>query len=130
MPYIQKLQLKRMVFAAPDQGAIANTRTYAQYFKVDLVVCHKKRAKPNEVATIQVSGSVKNAHVILIDDMVDTGHTICQAAKQLKEKGAYAILAFCTHALLSGDAYDRVSDSVLEELVVQIPFLYNKHAAK
>ncbi len=118
MPYLAQLKLQPMVFVAPDLGAIPRVQNYAHHFGVDWVACHKQRVKPNEVATIQVEGAVKEAHAVLMDDIIDTGQTICLAAEQLRKQGARSVWAFCTHALLSGQAYQRLNDSCLESLVV------------
>ena len=118
IPYINKLALEKFVFAAPDAGGMARAERYAQHFGTDLVVCNKQRPTPNEVAQVHVTGNVKGADVILVDDIVDTGHTLCRAAEQLKVQGARSVRAFCTHPILSGFAYQNLEASVLEELVV------------
>ena len=82
------------------------------------MLCDKLRAAPNQVAAIQVQGAVRGADVILIDDIVDTGGTICLAAQQLKAQGARTVRAFCTHAVLAGNAYHRLAEAGLEALVV------------
>lgn len=118
IPYIQALRLKHLILAAPDLGAINRVQSYAQHLGVALVACHKQRPAPNEVATIQAMGPVRGADIALIDDIVDTGNTLCKAAEQLKAHGARSIRAFCTHAVLSGNAYQNLAASAIEELVV------------
>lgn len=118
MPYIKALKLKHMVLAAPDLGAVNRAQRYAQHFGVDLVVCHKQRPTPNEVAAVQIMGHVKGGDIILIDDIVDTGNTLCKVAEQLKAQGARSIRAFCTHPVLSGNAYQNLATAVIDELVV------------
>lgn len=118
IPYIQSLQLSRLTFVAPDSGSVARTKQYAQYFGVPLVLCKKRKAGPNQVADIQVQGEVGGTDAIIIDDMVDTGGTICLAAQHLKAQGARTVLAFCTHAVLSGYAHSRLASAGLDELVV------------
>ncbi|HMQ49340.1 MAG TPA: ribose-phosphate pyrophosphokinase [Saprospiraceae bacterium] len=118
IPYIQELNLENLIFASPDVGGTKRTRTFANHFGKSLVICDKYRRKANEVAEMTVIGDVEEADVILIDDLVDTAGTLCRAAEVLKAKGARSVRALCTHPVLSGDAYDRVEASHLEELIV------------
>ncbi|RDC63964.1 ribose-phosphate pyrophosphokinase [Adhaeribacter pallidiroseus] len=118
VPYIKNLNLDNLIFASPDVGGLVRARTFAKRFGAELVVCDKHRARANEVASMQVIGNVEGMDVILVDDMVDTAGTITLAANLLKEKGAKSVRAIATHAVLSGPAYERVENSVLEELVV------------
>lgn len=129
VPYIKTLNINNIIFAAPDVGAVGRARGYAKYFTREIVVCDKHRERPNEIVSMQVIGNVKDANVILVDDIVDTGGTICRAAKALKDKGAKTVRAMCTHPLLSGNAIEIIKSSVLEEMVVSdtIP-LKNKFA--
>jgi ribose-phosphate pyrophosphokinase len=117
-PYLERLNLENLVFAAPDVGGVGRARAFAKIFGADMVVCDKHRKRANEVAGMQVIGDVKDANVVIIDDIVDTAGTICRAAAVLKEKGARSVRAICTHPVLSGNAYDNINNSVLEELVV------------
>ena len=117
IPYIQSLQLPHLTFVAPDAGSVARAEQYAQYFGVPLVRCKKHRPAPNETI-VQVPSETKGIDALLIDDMVDTGRTICQTAIQLKAQGARTVRAFCTHPVLSGEAYSRLAGAGLEELVV------------
>lgn len=117
-PYLKSLKLPNLIFAAPDVGGTGRARSFAKLFEVDMVVCDKHRKRANEVASMQVIGDVEGMDVVLIDDIVDTAGTICKAASLLKEKGANSVRAICTHAVLSGAAYDNVEKSVLEELIV------------
>ncbi len=131
VPYIKQLNLKnRLVFAAPDVGGLSRARAYSKYFQADLVVCDKHRDRPNEISYMHVIGNVENADVIIIDDMVDTGGTICTAAELMKEKGAKTVRAMCTHPVLSGNAYQTIEKSLLEELVVTDTIPVPKHSSK
>ncbi|MEH0157982.1 ribose-phosphate pyrophosphokinase [Limibacter armeniacum] len=118
VPYIQSLNLENLVFASPDVGGSKRARTYAKYFKADIVICDKYRERANEIASMQVIGDVEGKDVILIDDLVDTAGTLTNAAAIIMEKGAKSVRAICTHPVLSGPAYDRVNNSVLTELIV------------
>ncbi len=118
VPYLQSLQLKNMLFASPDVGGVTRARAYAGYFHTEMVVCDKHRKRANEIASMQIIGDVEGADVVLVDDMVDTAGTICKAANIIMEKGANSVRAICTHPVLSGNAYENINNSVLEELVV------------
>ena len=118
VPYLKSLGLKNIMFASPDVGGIKRARSFAKFFGADLAVCDKYRKEANKIESMRLIGEVEGKDVILIDDLVDTGGTICKAAVLLKEKGANSVRAICTHAVLSGNAYENIEKSVLEELVV------------
>ncbi len=118
IPYIEQLKIESLTFAAPDVGSTNRVREVAKYFEVDMVICDKQRKRANEVAAMTVIGDVKGRHVVLIDDICDTAGTLCKAAAVLKERGALSVRAFCTHPVLSGNAYENIEHSELEELVV------------
>ncbi len=118
VPYIKNLNLENLIFASPDVGGLVRARTFAKRFGTELVVCDKHRARANEVASMQVIGNVEGMDVILVDDMVDTAGTITLAANLIQERGAKSVRAIATHPVLSGPAYERLENSVLEELVV------------
>jgi ribose-phosphate pyrophosphokinase len=85
---------------------------------VGLAICHKQRKKANEVAEMTVIGDVAGKDVVLVDDMCDTAGTLTKAADLFIEKGANSVKAFCTHAVLSGPAYERITNSKITELIV------------
>jgi ribose-phosphate pyrophosphokinase len=118
VPYIKSLNLENLVVASPDVGGAARARNFAKFFNADIVLCDKYRKRANEIASMQVIGDVKGANVVLIDDLIDTGGTICKAAELLLQKGAVSVRAVCTHPVMSGDAHARIRASVLEELIV------------
>ncbi len=118
MPYLQKQDLSNVIFASPDVGGVKRARAYAKFFERDLVICDKQRKRANEVAGITVIGEVKDADVILVDDLVDTAGTLCKAADALMEKGAKSVRAMCTHPVLSGKAYENIEQSSLQEMIV------------
>jgi ribose-phosphate pyrophosphokinase len=117
VPYLKSLGLKDIMFASPDVGGIKRARSFAKFFGADLAVC-KYRREANKIESMRLIGEVEGKDVILVDDLVDTAGTICRAAALLKEKGANTVRAICTHPVLSGNAYENIHNSVLEELVV------------
>ncbi len=118
VPYIKSLELSNLIFASPDVGGMKRARSFAKFFNAELVVCDKHRQRANEVASMRLIGDVKDKNVILIDDLIDTGGTMCKAANIIMDNGAQSVRAVCTHPVLSGKAYDNIESSQLEELVV------------
>jgi ribose-phosphate pyrophosphokinase len=118
VPYLRSLGSENLVFASPDVGGVVRTRHMAKYFDAPMVICDKQRKRANEVASIQLIGDVKDADVVLVDDLIDTGGTMCKAAKLLMDKGARSVRAVITHGVLSGAAYENIENSVLTELVI------------
>ena len=118
IPYLQSLNLSDVTFASPDVGGVKRARTYAKFFGSKLVICDKFRERANEVKSMTVIGDVDGEDVILIDDLVDTAGTLCKAAEALMKKGAKSVRAFCTHPVLSKNAYETIDNSVLTELIV------------
>lgn len=117
-PYLSKQDLSNVIFASPDVGGVKRARNFAKLFGKDLVICDKERRQANEVKKITVIGEVEGRDVYLIDDLVDTAGTLCRAAEALLKKGAKTVTALCTHAVLSGNAYENINNSKLEKLVV------------
>ncbi len=117
-PYIKSLQLDNLLVAAPDVGSTKRAREYAQLFNSDMVICDKHRKKANEIASMTLIGDVEGHDVVIVDDIVDTANTLCNAAKLIMDEGAKSVRAFCTHPVLSGNAYENINNSVLTELVV------------
>lgn len=115
---MKRLDTGNLIMAAPDAGGAKRANSYAKKLNTGLAICHKHRKKANEVAEMTVIGDVKGKDVILIDDMCDTAGTLTKSAELFMEKGANSVRAFCTHAVLSGPAYDRINNSVLTELIV------------
>lgn len=118
IPYIENLQLENLTFAAPDVGSANRIREIATYFECEMVICDKHRKRANEIASMVLIGDVTGRDVVLIDDICDTGGTLAKSAALMKEKGARSVRALCTHPVLSGNAYQNIEESVLEELVV------------
>lgn len=109
-PYIQSLKLDNLAIASPDIGGSKRANSWAKFFNSGLVICHKTREKPNEVAEMKVIGNVEDKNVVIVDDMIDTAGTICKAADMLKKMGAKTVRAVATHAVLSGEAYERIEN--------------------
>ncbi len=130
VPYLKSLGLTDIMFASPDVGGIKRARAFAKFFHADLAVCDKYRKEANKVESMRLIGEVEGMDVILVDDLVDTAGTICKAAALLKEKGAKSVRAVCTHAVLSGKAYENIENSVLEELVVTDTIPLKKESGK
>lgn len=118
IPYLSELDMSDITFASPDVGGVKRARSYAKYFGCDLVICDKERRVANQVAAITVIGDVTGKDVILIDDIIDTAGTLCKAADALLEKGAKSVRAICTHAVLSGNAYENINNSRITEVIV------------
>lgn len=130
VPYIRSLNLDNLVIASPDVGGLSRARGYSKMLNCDLVVIDKHRAKANEVASMQLIGNVENANVILIDDLIDTGGTISKASNLIMESGAKSVRAICTHPILSGNAYENIEKSALQELVVSDTIPLKKESGK
>jgi ribose-phosphate pyrophosphokinase len=130
VPYLKSLKLNDIMFATPDVGGIKRARNFAKFFNADLAVCDKHRKEANKIESMRLIGEVDGKDVILVDDLVDTAGTICRAAALLKENGATSVRAVCTHAVLSGKAYENIENSVLEELVVSDTIPLKKETSK
>ena len=129
-PYIKTLKQDNLVIAAPDVGASNRIREVAKMLNLPMVICDKERKKANEIANMTVIGDVDGKDVVLIDDIIDTGGTLCKAAAMLTEKGAKTVRALCCHPVLSGKAYENIEGSVLTELVVTDTIPLKKHNEK
>lgn len=118
IPYIRSLNLENLVVASPDIGGSKRTRGYANHIDSEMVICDKHRKKANQIATMNIIGDVQDKNVVLIDDIIDTGGTLVEAARVMKSEGARSVRACITHPLLSGNAIEKIENSELEELVV------------
>lgn len=117
-PYIQNLGLENVTVVAPDIGGSKRANAYSKYLNCEMALCYKVRKKANEIESMTVIGDVADKHILMIDDMIDTGGTLTKAADMMLERGALSVRAFCTHAVLSGGAYEKIEKSGLTELVV------------
>ena len=118
LPYIMDLGLPNLTIAAPDMGGSKRANAYAKYLKSDIVICYKQRSKANVVDQMTAIGDVEGRNVILVDDLVDTGGTLTKAADMMMDRGALSVRAVCTHAVLSGKAFENLEKSKIVELIV------------
>jgi ribose-phosphate pyrophosphokinase len=115
---IWKAGHQNLVVVSPDVGGVVRARALAKRLESDLAIIDKRRPPPNVATVMNIIGDVSGRTCVIMDDMVDTANTLCEAALALKEKGADKVLAYCTHPVLSGKAIERIENSVLDELVV------------
>ena len=106
-----------LVFVSPDVGGVLRARSFAKKLNADLAIIDKRRDAPGLSNAMNVIGSVENKKCIIVDDLVDSGGTICNAAKALLDKGATSVYGYCSHGVYSGKALDNINKSVLEEMV-------------
>ncbi|MFL2539821.1 MAG: ribose-phosphate pyrophosphokinase [Alphaproteobacteria bacterium] len=106
-----------LVLVSPDVGGVLRARSFAKKLNADLAIIDKRRDAPGLSNAMNVIGSVENKKCIIVDDLVDSGGTICNAAKALLDKGATSVYGYCSHGVYSGKALDNISNSVLEEMV-------------
>ncbi|MBT4112762.1 MAG: ribose-phosphate pyrophosphokinase [Flavobacteriaceae bacterium] len=118
LPYIQSLKLDDLCIASPDMGGSKRAYAYAKALNSDVVVCYKQRKKANVILHMELIGDVTGKNVVLVDDMVDTAGTLAKAGDLIIEKGAKSVRAICTHGVLSGNAYEKIEKSKLEELII------------
>jgi ribose-phosphate pyrophosphokinase len=113
-----KMGHKNQVVVSPDVGGVVRARAIAKRLETDLAIIDKRRPRPNVATVMNIIGDVNGRTCVIMDDMVDTANTLCEAARALKEQGAVSVVAYCTHPVLSGAAVERISSSVIDELVV------------
>ena len=115
---VWKHDFKNLVVVSPDVGGVVRARALAKRLEADLAIIDKRRPRPNVATVMNIIGEIEGRTCVLIDDMVDTANTLCEAAAALKKRGAARVLAYCTHPVLSGKAIERITNSELDELVV------------
>ncbi|HXI01124.1 MAG TPA: ribose-phosphate pyrophosphokinase [Sphingobacteriaceae bacterium] len=118
VPYIKSLNLPNLTVASPDMGGSYRARTFAKYFNAEVVICDKRRKRANEIESMSIIGDVTDQDIVLMDDICDTAGTLAKAAQLIMDNGASSVRAVCTHAVLSGKAYETIEKSVLAELIV------------
>lgn len=130
--YLQNLDLEDLTVVSPDAGGVGHARVFAKRVSAELAIIDKRRPAPNVAKVLHVIGEVKDRDVVILDDMVDTGGTLVQTVKALKREGAKKIYAACSHAVLSGQAVDKIVNSELENLIVTntIPLRENAQSSQ
>ena len=118
LPYLKNLGLDNLTVASPDMGGSKRAYAYSKALESDVVICYKQRAKANVISHMELIGDVTGKNVVLVDDMVDTAGTLTKAADVMMDRGAKSVRAICTHPVLSGEAYERINNSKLQELIV------------
>ena len=118
LPYLEGLKLENLTIASPDMGGSKRAYAYSKFLSSDVVICYKQRAAANIIEHMELIGDVTGKNVVLVDDMVDTAGTLTKAADLMIERGALSVRAIATHALLSGNAYEKIENSKLSELIV------------
>jgi ribose-phosphate pyrophosphokinase len=113
-----KSDYQNLVVVSPDVGGVVRARQMAKRLECDLAIIDKRRPKANVAKVMNIIGDVQGRTCVIMDDMVDTANTLCEAARALKEHGAEHVLAYCTHPVLSGNAVERIASSALDKLVV------------
>jgi ribose-phosphate pyrophosphokinase len=130
--YFLKKKIPNLVVTSPDVGGIKTARAYSKILQAELAVVDKRRSGPHEVEAMNVIGNVKGHNVLIPDDMISTGGSLVEAVQALVRAGAKDIYACCTHAILSGNAVEKIQKSVLKEVVIAdtIPLAPEKHTSK
>ena len=118
VPYIKSLNLPNLTIASPDMGGSKRANTYAKFLNTEVVICYKHREKANVISKMMLIGDVKGKDVVMIDDMVDMAGTLAKASDLMINQGASSVRAICTHGLFSANAYERLENSQLTEIVV------------
>jgi ribose-phosphate pyrophosphokinase len=130
LPYLRNLNLDKLTIASPDMGGSKRAYAYSKFLESDVVICYKQRKKANVISHMELIGDVTGKNVVLVDDMVDTAGTLTKAAEVMIERGALSVRAICTHPILSGQAYERIENSKLEELIVTDSIPLRKESSK
>ena len=118
LPYLRDLNLKDLTIASPDMGGSKRAYAYSKAMESEVVICYKQRAKANVISHMELIGNVEGRHVVLVDDLIDTAGTLTKAADLMMERGALSVRAMASHGLFSKDAYEKIENSKLEELIV------------
>ena len=130
LPYIKSLNLPHLTMGAPDMGGSKRANSYAKHLNADIVICYKQRAKANVIESMTAIGEIEGRNIVLVDDLIDTGGTLCKAAEMMMDRGALSVRAVCTHPVLSGKAYENIEKSKLTELIVTDTIPLTQNSAK
>jgi len=119
LPYLKEhFSQENLVIASPDVGGAKRASRYSKALDVDLIIIHKEREKAGIVSSMKLIGDVNGKDVCIVDDLIDTGNSIAKAADLLIQNGAKSVNAFICHPLMTGDAYDKINNSALSQLIV------------
>lgn len=118
LPYLRDQQIENLSIASPDMGGAKRANAYSRILGCPMIICHKSREKANVVGSMTAIGEVNDRNVVIVDDMVDTAGTITKCADMLKELGALSVRGVATHAVLSGNAYEKIAKSAMKEFIV------------
>jgi ribose-phosphate pyrophosphokinase len=118
VPYLKSLNLDNITIASPDMGGSKRAYAYSKFLDCEVVICYKQRKKANVIEYMELIGEVKNRNVIIVDDMVDTAGTLAKAAELMMERGAKSVRALATHGILSSNAFEKIENSPLVELII------------
>ena len=116
--HFEKMNIQDLVIVSPDHGSVARARKFAEYLDAPIAIVDTRRPKDNESEVMNIIGDVDGKNLIILDDMIDTAGTLCNAADGLKAYGANDIYACCTHPVLSGPAIERIQNSSIKEVIV------------
>lgn len=130
LEYIKNRNFENTVVVSPDVGSVERARSFAKRLGMGLVIIDKRRPRPNEAVVYNIIGDVKGKTCFIFDDLVDTAGTLAQVAHSIKEQGAHKVIAACTHGVLSRDAFEKINNSPIEELILSdtIPVNTSKSA--
>ena len=126
---VWKQNFSELVVVSPDVGGVVRARALAKRLEADLAIIDKRRPRPNVATVMNIIGEVAGRTCVIVDDMVDTANTLCEAAGALKKQGAQKVIAYCTHAVLSGPAIERITNSALDSIVVTDTIPLSREAA-
>ena len=130
VPYLESLNIDNLTIASPDMGGSKRAYAYSKFLNSDVVICYKQRSKGNIITHMELIGDVTGKNVVLVDDMVDTAGTLTKAADLMIERGALSVIAICTHAILSGDAHEKIEKSKLKKLITSDSIEIKKESKK
>jgi ribose-phosphate pyrophosphokinase len=128
--HFKKMKIPDLAIASPDVGGLKMARAYAKRLEADLIVIDKRRPRQNEAEVMNIIGDVEGKNILIVDDLIDTGGTLCNAVTALQQAGAKDVYAACTHAVLSGNAIDRIEQSNLTKLVVTDTLILRRPSPK
>jgi ribose-phosphate pyrophosphokinase len=107
-----------LMIVSPDMGGVMRARAFAKGLGTEMAIVDKRRPKANEAEVMNIIGDINGKNCIIVDDMIDTAKTLCKAAEALKNRGAKQVYAYATHAIFSGDAVERIDNSIIDEVIV------------